>query len=225
MKIDLSSFDWGPTSEMLKEYLKNEIFNQINNGGNSDYEKLFEVEENDIVVDIGATIGDFPYSILHKKPKHIYVVEPLGVFFDTMKKNLEGHPVSFTNAAISSEKCMKVLWDGHEEIVRTLTFKEFIDYNRLYKIDFIKIDCEGGEYSILTEENLDILKSIPKIVIECHLTNKIEKEKFRNFRDNILNNFDNYEIRSIDFIDIKWDLWNEHFLDYYAGVYLYIDNR
>jgi hypothetical protein len=142
-----------------------------------------------------------------------------------MKKNLEGHPVSFTNAAISSEKCMKVLWDGHEEIVRTLTFKEFIDYNRLYKIDFIKIDCEGGEYSILTEENLDILKSIPKIVIECHLTNKIEKEKFRNFRDNILNNFDNYEIRSIDFIDIKWDLWNEHFLDYYAGVYLYIDNR
>jgi hypothetical protein len=225
MKIDLSSFDWGPTSEMLKEYLKNEIFDQINNGGNSDYEKLFEVEENDIVVDIGATIGDFAYSILHKKPKHIYVVEPLGVFFDTMKKNLEGHPVSFTNAAISSEKCIKIWWDNHEEIVRTLTFKEFIDHNRLHKIDFIKIDCEGGEYSILTEENLDILKSIPKIVIECHLTNRIEKEKFRNFRDNILNNFDKYEIRSVDFIDIKWDLWNEHFIDYYAGFYLYIDNR
>jgi hypothetical protein len=114
---------------------------------------------------------------------------------------------------------------GHEETIRTLTFKEYIEQNRLNKIDFLKIDIEGGEYSILTEENLDILKRIPKIVVELHLGNRIEKEIFRNFRDNILNNFENYEIRSVDFIDIKWDLWNEHFLDYYAGVYLYIDNR
>jgi hypothetical protein len=71
MKIDLSNFDWGPLDDGVKIYLKNEIFDQINNGGNSDYEKLFEVEENDIVVDIGATIGDFPYSILHKKPNNL----------------------------------------------------------------------------------------------------------------------------------------------------------
>jgi FkbM family methyltransferase len=225
MKIDLSSFDWGPISEELKMYFKNEIFDQINNGGVSDYEKLFEVEENDIVIDIGATVGDFAYSILHKNPKHIYVVEPIGEFFDAMKNNLQGHPVSFTNVAISSEKSIKISFMGHEETIRTLTFKEFIDYNRLYKIDFLKIDIEGGEYGILTEENLDILKSIPKIVIECHLGNRIEKEKFRNFRDNVLPHFKNYHIMSIDLIDIKWDLWNEHFLDYYAGVYLYIDNR
>jgi hypothetical protein len=225
MKIDLSNFDWGPIDEGVKIYLKKEIFDQINDGGKSDYEKIFEVEENDIVVDIGATIGDFPYSILHKKPKHIYVVEPIGEFFDAMKNNLEGHPVSFTNAAISTEKSVKINWMGHEETIRTLTFKEYIEQNRLNKIDFLKIDIEGGEYSILTEENLDILKRIPKIVVELHLGNRIEKEIFRNFRDNILNNFENYEIRSVDFIDIKWDLWNEHFLDYYAGVYLYIDNR
>lgn len=225
MKIDLNLFDWGPTSEYFREYLENEIFNPINNGENSDYEKIFQVEENDIVVDIGATVGDFPYSILHKRPKHIYVVEPLVSFFDTLKKNLEGHPVSFTNAAITSEKHMKISWDGQEEFVRTLTFKEFVDQNRLSKIDFLKIDCEGGEYSILTEENLPILKNISKIVIECHLGDRIQKEFFRKLRDNILGNFENFHVRSLDFVDIKWDLWNEHFLEYYAGVYLYIDNR
>jgi|688.fasta_scaffold437861_2 FkbM family methyltransferase len=225
MKIDLSSFDWGPTSDHLKEYLMNEIFNPINNGENSDYEKIFQVEENDIVVDIGSTVGDFPYSVLHKKPKHIYVVEPIITFFDVLKKNLEGHPVSFTNAAISSERYMKISWDGQEQDVRTLTFKEFIEQNRLSNINFLKIDCEGGEYSILTEENLSILKNIPKIVIECHLGYKIQKEQFRNFRDNVLPHFENYQIMSLDFFDIKWDLWNEHFLDYYVGVYLYIDNR
>lgn len=225
MKIDLDVFDWGETSEEIRMYLQNEIFIPINNGENSDYEKIFQVEENDIVVDIGSTVGDFPYSILHKKPKHIYVVEPLVTFFDTLKKNLEGCPVSFTNAAISSERYMKIKWDGKEEEVRTLTFKDFINQNRLTNIDFLKIDCEGGEYSILTEENLSILKNIPKIVIECHLGDRIQKEQFRTFRDNILPHFENYHIRSVDFVDIKWDLWNEHFLEYYAGFYLYIDNR
>lgn len=226
MKIDLSKFDWGPVDGGVKLYLQDETFNKINNGGKSDYEKLFEVEENDIVVDIGATIGDFTYSILHKKPRHVYVVEPIGVYFDTLRKNLEGHPVSFTNAAISSEKQVKIHWMGLEDDkVKTLTFKEFIDLHRLHKIDFLKIDIEGGEYSILTTENLPILKTIPKIVVECHLGNRIEKERFRIFRDTVISEFKKYEIRSIDFVDVKWDLWNEHFLDYYFAVYLYIDNR
>jgi len=29
----------------------------------------------------------------------------------------------------------------------------------------------------------------------------------------------------VDGVDIKWDLWNEHFLDYYCEVIIYIDNR
>ena len=225
MKIDLSNFDWGPLSEDVVLYLKNEIFDKINNGERSDYEKFFEVEEGDIVLDIGATVGDFGYSILHKKPKHIYVVEPIGVYFDAMKRNLEGYPVSFTNAAISNEKSKKIWWMDHEQVATTLTFKEYINLNRLHKIDFLKIDIEGGEYSILTQENLEILKSIPKISIECHLGNRFEKEYFRIFRDTMINEFKRYEIFSLDFVDIKWELWQESFLEYYGAFYLFIDNR
>jgi hypothetical protein len=29
----------------------------------------------------------------------------------------------------------------------------------------------------------------------------------------------------VDGVDIKWDLWNEHFIEYYTEVIIYIDNR
>ena len=64
-----------------------------------------------------------------------------------------------------------------------------------------------------------------KIVGEWHLRTPRLKEKFRNFRDNILLHFKNYEVLSIDGFDIKWDLWNEHFIEYYTEVIISIDNR
>jgi len=219
--IDLNNFDWGPTSQAYKEQMMSEIFSDKK----SIYERIFEVEENDVVVDIGATVGEFTYSILKNKPKHCYVVEPLGAFFDVLKTNLEGHPVSFINAAISSEKFLEIVWDGHKETLRPLTFSEFIEQNRLKSIDFLKIDCEGGEYDVFTERNIENLKKVPKIVTEFHLGNRVSKELFRNFRDNILKNFDKFTFRSLDGVDITWDLHNEHFIQYYREIMLYIDNR
>jgi hypothetical protein len=89
---------------------------------------------------------------------------------------------------------------------------------------FFKFDCEGGEYDIFSEENIPYLKTIPKIVGEFHLRGGILKEKFRHFRDNILPNFNNYRVFSVDGVDIAWDLKNEHFIQYYKEVYLYINN-
>jgi FkbM family methyltransferase len=217
--IDISNFDWGPTSDWFKKESTIEIFER------GDYEKMFEVEPGDVVVDIGASVGEFTYSILHKNPKHCYVVEPLPIFFDTLKKNLEGHPVSFTNAAITSDKFCNITWDGYTQKTRTLTFKEFLEQNRIFKVDFLKFDCEGGEYDIFSEENLEFLKNTPKIVCEVHLSGGIMKEKFRNFRDTFLKNFKNYQVFSLDGHKIKWDLWNEHIIEYYREVYFYIDNR
>lgn len=225
MNYNLDNFDWGPTSEGFKKQVTKEVFDTKRDYEFNDYERFFRVEENDVVVDIGSTVGEFTYSILHRNPKHVYVVEPISVFFDTLKKNLQGKQVSFTNAAITSDKFLKIKWDGVEEKVKTLTFNEFIENNRLFDINFMKVDCEGGEYDVFSLENLQILKQIPKIVVEFHLGGGVNKEKFRNFRNNILPEFSNYKVYSIDGINIEWDLQNEHFIEYYREVMLYIDNR
>lgn len=219
--IDLNNFNWGPLSNDYKSQMMSEIFSDKVNI----YESMFQVEENDIVVDIGATVGEFTFSILNRKPKHCYVIEPLAPFFDVLKTNLEGYPVSFINAGISSDKFLEIEWDGHTETIRPLTFSELIEQNRLNKIDFLKVDCEGGEYDVFSEKNIPLLKKIPKIVTEFHLSDKINKEKFRSFRDNILPNFNNFIFKSLDGVNITWDLNNEHFITYYREVMLYINNK
>jgi hypothetical protein len=51
------------------------------------------------------------------------------------------------------------------------------------------------------------------------------KCKFRWFRDNIFPQFDNIQIYSVDGVNIKWDLQNEHFIEYYNEIIVYMDNR
>jgi FkbM family methyltransferase len=192
------------------------------------YEKFFEVEEGDIVLDIGASVGPFTYSILNKKPKHVFCFEPSESEFKTLVGNTLGYPVTQINKGISNVNSV-VMNDhlfGGEDQMESITFLKFIDLYGIDKIDFLKTDCEGGEFDIFTLENLDwIKKNVKKIVGEWHLRTPEHKVAFRNFRDNILTQFDKYEVFAVDGVNIKWDLWNDHFIEYYCEVILYIDNR
>jgi hypothetical protein len=238
--IDLSNFDWGwmdePTDlvhiyndgreQHMGEYHKLSIINEIFE--QKCYEKFFEVEEGDVVLDVGASVGPFTYSILHKNPKQVFCFEPSEREFKTLVKNLMGYPVIPIPKGISSVNSIvksDMLFGGEDEM-ETLTFNRFINLYSINKIDFIKTDCEGGEYDIFTQDNLEFLKhNVKKVVGEWHLKYPELKEKFRNFRDNILPHFKSYRIYSVDGIDIGWDLWNEHFIEYYTEVIIHIDNR
>lgn len=237
--IDYSNFDWGwmdePSDVILttpdgislslgefhKKYMIQEIFTD------QCYEKYFEVEEGDIVVDIGASVGPFSFSILEKKPKHIFCVEPSEREIKTLVKNTLGFPVTHINKGISDKNSIVEtdMMFGGESQMESITFKKLVSLYGLEKIDFLKTDCEGGEYHIFNLENLDYIKNnVRKISGEWHLKFPEEKIKFRNFRDNILPHFQKFEVNSVDGIDIKWDLWNEHFIEYYNQIHLFIDN-
>lgn len=215
-----NSFDWGKKSEWYVSQATKEIFEY------NIYERLFEVEEGDIVVDLGASLGPFTYSILPKNPKLCFVVEPLTYHVDILKKNLNQDNVKIIQGAISDKKKLEITWDGITEVSPTFTFKEFLDDNKINKIDFLKCDCEGGEYNVFSKGNIEFLKTISKIVVEFHLNNDEDYHqcKFRWFRDNILSNFENFEVYSLDGVNIKWDLYNEHFIEYYNEVIFYFRN-
>jgi FkbM family methyltransferase len=237
--IDLTNFDWGWMDEQsdvivktpdgttfsLGEYHKQGMIKEIFT--DHCYEKFYQIKEGDIVVDIGASVGPFTCSILHKNPKHVFCLEPSEREFKTLVKNTIGYPVTQINKGISHRNSVvesNMLFGGESEM-EALTFKKFVGLFGLEKIDFIKTDCEGGEYDIFTEDNLDYLKNnVSHISGEWHLMTFDEKVKFRNFRDNQLILFKSFEVFSVDGIDIKWDLWNEHFIEYYNQIHLYIDN-
>jgi len=223
LRRDFSGFYWGEEEphESFKDFITKEtLIDRI-------YEKVLNVEEGDVVVDIGASIGPFTYSILDKNPKHVYCLEPDNKEYETLLKNVDGEPVTCIMAGISTidkkiENSEYYFAKGGD--MNTITLKTFFETNNLEKIDFLKTDCEGGEYSIFTEENYELISKIRKISGEWHLGAEL-KENFRKFRDVYLINHKNFEVYSVDGVNIKWDLYNEHFLDYYTEVIIHIDNR
>ena len=190
-----------------------------------DYQKLFKVEKDDIVVDIGANIGAFTYNILDNNPKRIFCLEPSEELFSTLLKNTNNdNSVICINKGISNKDGIDIL-PGNLSYGETLKFKTFIDNYNISKIDFLKVDCEGGEYDIFNDENFIWIKeNVKKIVCEFRLSTDEYKNKFKKFRDTYLKEFEsNCKIFSMDEVDIKWDLWNDHFIEFYGQIMIYID--
>jgi len=239
--MGINGFDWGwmdePTDVYhisningdhipMGVYHKNSMIEEIFN--KRIYEKVFQVEDGDTVVDVGASVGPFTYSILNKNPKQVFCIEPSNREFETLTKNLSYSNVTLVNKGISTMNSIVksgMLFGGESEM-EGITFKSFLKENNIDVIDFMKTDCEGGEYDIFTIENFILLKdTLRKVVGEWHLNTPELKQKFRVFRDVFLRLFPNHEIYSVDGANIKWDLWNEHFIEYYNEIIIYIDNR
>jgi FkbM family methyltransferase len=228
--MNLDNFDWGwmEGSSESSVYHKNQIIEEIFN--QKAYERFFEVEEGDIVFDFGSSVGTFTHSILNKNPKQVYCIEPSHQEIETLTKNVKDGPVTIINKGIGdSEGYFELNLFGVEDgmkMAQTTTFDNIREEFNITKIDFIKTDCEGGEYSVFNNKNIFWIKeNVRKIVGEWHLSSEEEKQKFRIFRDTYLRLFPNIEVFSVDGVDIKWDLWNEHFINYYEQIIVYIDNR
>lgn len=226
--MNIENFNWGNSTEWFRNVVGNELFE------NKIYEKFVSVEENDIVFDVGSSIGIFGYSILDKKPSKIYCIDPSVEEMETCRTNIPEEIGVFLNHGISNIDGETKLNDVYEyggqrsenKFFKVFKFSTIIKEHNIEKIDFLKTDCEGGEYNIFNIENLIWLKqNMRKAVGEWHLHTPEEKQKFREFRDVFLRIFPNHEVYSIDNVNIKWDLWNEHFIEYYSQVIIHIDNR
>ena len=69
--MNLEQFTWEPKCyDGFRETVTKEIFED------KIYERYFEVEEGDVVFDIGASLGPFTFSILHKNPSQVFAFEP-----------------------------------------------------------------------------------------------------------------------------------------------------
>ena len=159
------------------------------------YDKIYDrdfvkVEMNDVIVDVGANYGVFSLYAQKFKPKKVFAIEPIKSTFQKMCENLEKFNVVCINKAISSDtgfeefaitdvKGNKFSFNNSDayhpsevvgnEIVETITFNDFINENKIKYIDFLKVDCEGGELHLFNNINKNFLKhKIKKVVIEYH---------------------------------------------------------
>ena len=208
----------------FKYWLTEEFINR------SQYEKFVQVNKGDVVLDIGASIGPFLYTIQDRNISKVVAVEPLTVYHDTLYKNAGNLPLTLHKNAIGSEdgKDLELEWSCHTENVKTICFDTIIKENNLTHIDYFKIDCEGGEYFIFTEKYIDWIKDNVKYVVgEFHLNTLEMRESFRKMYKLLKLKGFNFTLESVDgkpithLLENDFDAQTEHF----KQVVLYIDNR
>lgn len=126
-----------------------------------------DLRTTDVVLDIGANTGVFSLKV-RDKVKEVYSVEPL--FVDDLNRNIE------LNAASSKIKVLPFALSCNDKV-----FCEFGSMKATAKgctltelkkmcgghVDFLKCDCEGGEWCIMPHE----LEGIRRIEAEIHSFN------------------------------------------------------
>lgn len=161
------------------------------------------IGENDVVFDIGAQIGIFSvYAATKAKNGRVFSFEPVPENFQLLKENADLNDcanISVFEAAVAEKggrREMLVAADntgGHSLVdagqkigssveVESFFLPEFMVGHKIEKIDFLKIDCEGGEYEIFFTMPKEILEKIKKISMEYHdLDKERNGEKMKEF--------------------------------------------
>jgi FkbM family methyltransferase len=217
--MSYEKFDWGPT---YKEYI--DLFTEENFTGRT-YERFYKINEDDVVVDIGANVGSFVYSLINSKPKHVFCLEPSNTVFKTLQKNLDTFSCTLINKGISNVNSDYNVINPNSDYIyhhigsmfSTITFDTFIKNYGIEKIDFLKFDCEGGEAFIFTKENSDMIKRIVKNIAGeyhiCGVPNSVKN--FIEFRDNYLSSLrgtDKLHVYERDGKDVTEQIFDNNFL-------------
>lgn len=158
-----------------------------------------------IAVDIGANVGGFPI-VNHNKFEKIFCFEPSEYSFNECVKNTKKYDNVYVYKYAVSKKSGEKLklkaykplnnsgnaslldddrWDENNyEIVDSITIDEIYKMIGTNNIDYLKVDCEGGEYELLMNKDLS---KINYLAIEVHIQLKEKAQELINFLKNNFN--------------------------------------
>ena len=204
-----------------------------------DYDMYYKIMPDDIVVDVGACVGLFSCHALELGAEKIYAIEPNKKYLRTLMSNAtdaaidhKGSRIIPVHAMIGNGKRASLNVYGDDDSAPMLTFQEFIKEYDIDHIDFLKVDCEGGEYDIFTAENVEFLKNnVRHMAVEFHLNCFREAPyEWLAFRDHYIHNFYRHEIKELPMrflnedhrkrawdtqhILKEWPVWNGNFMVY-----------
>jgi len=192
------------------------------------YESFFIVEEGDVIVDIGAHVGEFSKAHTNKASK-IYAIEPDELFYNQLgifSEKFRTYKIaigSFDGVSLmKSDGNANKIGDKKGNKVQVTTFKSFLEKENINKIDFLKIDCEGGEYDIFTKDNLDWIKNnVRKIAGEFHIHNDDHREEIVRVLNTFSKNKFSYILTSLDGVILtKAQVIGN--LNYYTEILFYV---
>lgn len=145
----------------------------------------------DVVIDIGGHIGSFALLALREKGR-VIVFEPDPMNFAMLENNLKANasPNSVAvNKAVSDASGKITLFrdmsnsaahsttklSGEGQEVESLSLDDIFAIYNIPVCHFMKLDCEGAEFSILSGASPETLRKIQKLSMEYHEGYDLEK--------------------------------------------------
>jgi FkbM family methyltransferase len=169
------------------------------------YGGYVDVEEGDVVIDIGFNYGVFTLRSLNNGASKVYGFEPnidaykisKKVYTDKNKVEVFNFAVGGKNGKVTMKQSISSLTSstfGDVEDYKTsydvdcINITDFMFFHKINKVDFMKIDCEGSEYEIFESIPDEMFSTIKKIHVEYHYN---DGEKVKPIIDKLnRNNFE-----------------------------------
>lgn len=160
--------------------------------------KMLGSIDNPVMLDIGANTGTFCLLASVLKNLSCHAFEPTPTIYELLCKNVElnglSNSITTYNMAVSDHEgdtILKLPISGKESglacigtptrfaewtefVVPTTTIDKWVENNRPYKLDFIKIDTEGCELLILKGALRTLKQFKPHILVEYNRMNTIQ---------------------------------------------------
>lgn len=135
---------------------------------------ILEIAPGDVVVDLGANMGNFTNLALALGASRVVAIEPSRVLNDQMHSSLALNPgfsgrVMLLRTFVGGPDGMQASLDSDPAYhgVGWMNEDSLIERSGIDGIDFLKCDIEGGEYALLTSSSR-ILAMTQKIAVEIH---------------------------------------------------------
>lgn len=179
-------------SEIKTQYFRDRSFQVVKGSTHPEYsfatfdteekdfrEKYWDIKENGVVFDIGASYGAYTLAAC-SMGAIVYTFEP--------EKSVYCDLVNNINVNNWSSRCLTQnigMWDKSTMVdmkeyaphwpsqtitsdYAVITIDEMVKNNNIQKINWMKIDVEGAEVHVVRGGLNSINKFLPKLIIECH---------------------------------------------------------
>ena len=173
-----------------------------------DIKNIFEVKDDAVIFDIGAWKGDTAYFFSKKCSDNaqIYAFEPDNYAYEILQKiknkyklnNVITKNILFSNAEKEID-FVSMIKNTPASKKNAITIDKFVEENNIEKIDYIKMDVEGAERTILEGAIKTIKKFKPHLAIAIYHGGKLFMEDFYDiplFIKNIMGEDYQYYIRT-----------------------------
>mgnify|MGYP000417874138 CR=1 FL=1 len=149
------------------------------------------VKSPEVVVDIGANVGYFSFSVFAQFPNaKVFAFEPIAANFQLLEQyqqqhpqfdlhvyhqavNGDGAPLTLHYDAKDAYTTAATLFNAPDQPdaikVPSTTLPAIMEAHKLAVIDWLKLDCEGAEYDIIYQTPKEVLDKVQQLSIETHI--------------------------------------------------------